>query len=89
MSLFKKLAIKESNSKEKEPVIDLSSFSSNSKKTWSSIGVFDDTWFKSYTAYQAYLSYFQNAPMVIEQVVKQATLLDTNIPKWLAFKDWN
>ena len=27
--------------------------------------------------------------MVIEQVVEQATLLDTNIPKWFASKDWN
>ena len=28
-------------------------------------------------------------PLIIEQVVKQATLLDTNIPKWLTSKDWN
>ena len=27
--------------------------------------------------------------MAIERVVEQATLLDTNIPKWLASKDWN
>ena len=27
--------------------------------------------------------------MVIEWVVKQATLLDTNIPKWFVSKDWN
>ena len=27
--------------------------------------------------------------MVIKQVVEQATLLDTNIPRWFANKDWN
>ena len=27
--------------------------------------------------------------MVIELVVEQATLFDTNIPKWIASKDWN
>ena len=81
--------MKESSSKGKEPVIDLNSFSPKSKKTRSSARVFDDTRFRSYTAFQAYLSYFQNAPMVIEQVVEQATLLDTNIPKWFTSKDWN
>ena len=27
--------------------------------------------------------------MAMERFVEQATLLDTNIPKWLASKDWN
>ena len=27
--------------------------------------------------------------MVIERVVEQATLLDTNFPKWFVSKDWN
>ena len=27
--------------------------------------------------------------MVIERVVEQATLLDTNFPKWFISKDWN
>ena len=81
--------MKGSNGKEKEPVIDLSSFSLKSKKTRSSVGVFDDTRFRFYTALQAYFIYFQNALMVIEQVAEQATLLDMNIPKWFASKDWN
>ena len=89
MSPFKKSTVKGSSSKGKEPVIDLSSFSPKSKKTQSSTGVFDDTWLRSYTAYQAYLSYFKNAPMVIEWIVEQATLLDMNIPKWFTSKDWN
>ena len=89
MSPFKKSTVKGSNSKGKELVIDLSSFSPKSKKTQSSTGVFYDTWLRSYTAYQAYLSYFKNAPMVIERIVEQATLRDTNIPKWFTSKDWN
>ena len=81
--------MKGSSSKQKEPVIDLTSFSLKSKKIWSSVEFFDDTRFRSYTAFQAYLSYSENALMVIEWVVEKDTLLDTNIPKWLASKDWN
>ena len=86
---FKKSAVKGSSSKGKEPVIDLSSFSPKSKKTRSSIGVYDDTRFRSYAIYQAYLNCFKDAPMVIERVVEQASLLYTNIPKWIVSKDWN
>ena len=81
--------MKGSSSKGKEPVIDLSSFSPKSKKTRSSIGVYDDTRFRSYAIYQAYLNCFKDAPMFIERVVEQASFLDTNIPKWFASKDWN
>ena len=89
MSPFKRLAVKGSSSKGKEPFINLTSFSPKSKKTQFSAGVFNDTQFRSYTAFQAYSSYFKSAPMVIERVVEQATLLDTNIPKCLTSKDWN
>ena len=78
---FKKSAVKGSSSKGKEHVIDLSSFSPKSKKTRSLTGFYDDTRFKSYAAYQAYLNCFKDAPMVIERVVEQASLLYTNIPK--------
>ena len=27
--------------------------------------------------------------MLVERVVKQGSLLDTNIPKWFAKRDWN
>ena len=64
MSLFKKFAVKRSNNKGKELVIDLGSFSPKSKKTQSSTGVFDDIQFRSYTAYQAYMNYFKDAPYV-------------------------
>ena len=89
MSPFKKLAMKGSSSKGKELFINLTSFSPKSKKTRFSAGVFDDTQFRSYTAFQAYSSYFKSAPMLIERVVEQVTLLDTNIPKWLASKYCN
>ena len=89
MSPFKKLAIKWGSSKGKELVIDLNSFSPKSKKTRSSTGVYVDTSFRSYAAYQAHLNYFKDALMLIERVVEQASLLDTNIPKWFTSKDCN
>ena len=89
MSPFKNSTMKGGNSKAKEPVIDLSSFSPKLKKTRSSTKVYDDTRFKSYVAYQAYLNCFKDAPMLIERVIEQASLLDMNIPKWFASKDWN
>ena len=83
MSPFKKSAVKGGSSKGKEPVIDLSSFSPKLKKTRSSARVYDDTRFRSYALYQAYLNHFKGAPMLIERVVKQM------VPKWFASKYWN
>ena len=51
--------------------------------------MYDDARFRSYATYQAYLNHFKGAPMLIERVVEQAFLLDTNIPRWFASKDWN
>ena len=89
MSPFKKSAVKGSNGKGKEPVIDVDSFTLKSKKTQSSIGFYDADKFRSYTAFEAYESYFKDAPLLVERVVEQASLLDTTIPKWFATKDWN
>ena len=51
MSPFKKSAVKGDSSKGKEPMIDLDSFSPKSKKTHSSIGLYDANKFRSYVAY--------------------------------------
>ena len=45
--------------------------------------------FRSYVAFQAYESYFKDVPLLVKRAVEQASLLDTNIPKWFATKDWN
>ena len=87
MSPFKKSAVKGSSSKGKEPVIDLDSFTPKSKKTRSSIGFYDVSKFRSYAASQAYENYFRDAPMLVERVVEQGSLLDMNIPKWFANRD--
>ena len=87
MSLFKKSAMKGSNSKGKEPMIDVDNFFPKSKKTRSSIGFYDSDKFRSYAAFQAYESYFKDAPLVVERAVDQVSLLKTNIPKWFATKD--
>ena len=70
-------------------MIDFDSFTPKSKKTRSSTGFYDANKFRSYAASQAYENYFKDAPMLVERVVEQASLLDTNIPKWFATKDWN
>ena len=87
MSPYKKSAVKGSNSKGKEPVIDVDNLSLKSRKTRSSTGVYDPNKFRSYVAFQAYESYFKDAPLLVERVVDQASLLETNIPKWFATKD--
>ena len=87
MSPFKKSAVKGGSSKMREPVIDLDSFTLKSKRTRSSIGFYDVDKFRSYAAFQDYEKYFKDAPLLDERVVKQATLLDTSIPKWFATKD--
>ena len=89
LSPFKKSAVKGDSSKGKELVIDLDRFTPKSKKTRSLIGFYDANKFRSYATSQAYENYFRNAPMLVERVVKQASLLNTKIPKWFASKDWN
>ena len=87
MSAFKKSAMKGSSSKGKEPMIDVDSLTPKSQKTRSSIGFYDSDKFRSYAASQAYEKYFKDAPLLVERVVEQASLLDTNIPKWFVVKD--
>ena len=70
-------------------MIDLDSFTPKSKKTQSSIGFYDANKFRSYAASQAYENHLQDAPMLVERVVKQASLLDTKILKWFATKNQN
>ena len=79
--------MKGSSSKGKEPMIDLESLTPKSKKTRSSTGFYDVSKFKSFAASQAYENYFKDAPMLVERVVEQGSLLDTNISKWFANRD--
>ena len=64
-------AVKGGSNKGKKSVIDLSSFSPKSKKTRSLARVYDDTRFRSYATYQAYLNHFKGPPMLIERVAEQ------------------
>ena len=80
---------KEVVAKEKNWWLILIALPQMSKKTRSSIGFYDANKFRSYAAYQANENYFRDAPLLAERVVEQASLLDTNIPKWFATKDWN
>ena len=75
MSPFKKSVVKGSGSKGKEPVIDLDNLTPKSKKSWSSTGFYDAEKFRSYVASQAHENYFRIAPLLVERVVDQASLL--------------
>ena len=89
MSPFKTSDVKGASNKGKEPVIDVDDLSPRPKGTRSTIGVFDLDKFKSYATFQNYANYFREAPLLVERAVDQSSLLDTNIPKWFATKDWN
>ena len=87
MSPFKSLAVKGGSSKEKKSVIDVDDPSPRSKRAWFSKEVYDPDLFRSYAAFQTYTNYFWDAPLLVERVVDQPFLLDTNIPIWFATKD--
>ena len=70
-------------------MIDLESLASKSKKSWSSTGFYDVSKFRSYATSHTYENYFKDAPMLVEKVLEQGSLLDTNILKWFANRDWN
>ena len=89
MSTFKRSAVKGSSSKRKELVIDVDDLSPRSKRTQSPTRVYDPHQFKSYAAFQNYENYFKEASFLVVRAVDQPSLLETNIPKWFATKDWN
>ena len=89
MSLFKSSTVKGGSSKGKELEIDVDDPSRRSKRTRFSMGVYDPNLFRSYVAFQTYMNYFRDAPLLVERAVDQPSLLDTNIPIWFATKDWN
>ena len=89
MSPFKKVAVKGSNSKGKELVIDVDDFSPRSKRTRSPLGVYDPNKFRSYATFLTHENYFREATLLVERAIDQPFLCDTNIPIWFTTKDWN
>ena len=63
MSPFKRLAIKGGSSKGKEPMIDVDDLSPRSKRTRSSMEVYDLDKLRSYAAFQTYENYIREAPL--------------------------
>ena len=78
--------MKGGNSKGKEHVDDLSP---SSKRTKSSLGVYDPNKFRTFTAFQTHAKYFRDAKPLLEKALDQSSLSDADIPKWFAIKDWN
>ena len=81
--------MKGGSSKGKELVIDVDDLSPKSNRTRSPIGVYDPNKFRSFAAFQTYEKYFREPSLLVERAVDQPSLLDTDIPKWFATKDWN
>ena len=89
MSTFKRLVVKGGSNKGKDPVIDVNDLSPRSKRNRSPTGVYDLHKFRSYAAFQTYANYFRESSLLVQRAVDQPSLLDTNIPKWFATKNWN
>ena len=81
MPLFKKAAVKGGSSKGKKPILDVDDYSPQTKRTRSSSRVFDPNKFRSYAAFQTHENYFRNATPLLERLVDQSSLHDTDIPK--------
>ena len=81
--------MKGGNSKGKDHVIDVDDHSPRLKRNRSSSRVYDPKKFKTYAAFQTHEKYFRDAKPLLERVLDQLSLSDTNIPKWFAIKDWN
>ena len=71
----------------KEPVTDLTS-SPVSKRTWHLSNASNSERFKTPLDSQTFSSIFQDAPIVVEQIVRFDTLGSTFIPRIFENKDW-
>ena len=89
MSPFKRVAVRGGGSKGKKPVIEVDDFSPKVKRTRSPSEVFDPNKFRSYATFQTYENYFWDATPLLERLVDQFSLHDTELPQWFAHKDWN
>ena len=89
MSPLKRATMKGGNSKGKDHVIDVNDLSPRLKRNRSSSGVYDPNKFRTYAAFQTHEKYFREAKPLLERVLDQSSLSDTDIPKWFVTKDWN
>ena len=51
--------------------------------------MYDLNKFRSYATFLTHENYFKEATPLVERVVDQPSLYDTNIPIWFTTKDWN
>ena len=69
-------------------MIDVDDLSPRPKRTRSPSRVYDPNMFRSYAAFQTHENYFKEATPLVERVVDQSSLYETNFPIWFATKDW-
>ena len=89
MSPLKRAAVKGGNSKGKDHVIDVDDLYPKLKRNRSSSGVYDPNKFKTYASFQTHEKYFREVKPLLERVLDQSSLSDTDILKWFVIKDWN
>ena len=89
MSPFKRADAKGGNNKGKKHVIDVDDLSPRLKRNRSSSGIYDPNKFRTYATFQTHEKYFKDAKPLLERVLDQSSLSDTDFPKWFATKDWN
>ena len=70
-------------------MIDVNDLSPKLKRNRSSLRAYDPKKFRTYVAFQTHEKYFRETKPLLEKVLDQSSLLDTDIPKWFATKDWN
>ena len=81
MSPLKRAVVKGGNSKAKDHVIDVDDLSPRLKRNRSMSRVYDPNKFRTYAAFQTHEKYFREAKPLLERVLDQSSLSDTDILK--------
>ena len=83
MSPLKRATVKGGNNKGKDYVINVDDLSPRLKRNRSSSRVYDPNKFRTYAAFQTHEKYFKEAKPLLERVLDQSSLSDTDIPNGL------
>ena len=86
MSPLKRATVKRGNSKGKDHVINVDDLSPRLKRNRSLSRVYDPNKFRTYAAFETHEKYFREAKPLLERVLHQSSLSDTDIPNDLPQK---
>ena len=86
MSPLKRATVKGGNNKGKDYVINVDDLSPRLKRNRSLSRVYDPNKFRTYVAFETHEKYFREAKPLLERVLHQSSLSDTDIPNDLPQK---